>query len=94
MNPHLLSEFGEHRRQAHAVRLLDAIAATFADFFVDDEALSGFFQQPSRSHTALLGRALLIVNDDGYAGELFQFGENDRQIVAQAQLCVLSELRP
>ena len=39
----------------------------------------------ARAQAALFGRALLVVDDDGDAGNLFQFAQDIGQVVAVAQ---------
>ena len=73
-----------HRVEAHAVRLPHAIAAAFADVLVDHQAQRRLFQLAARTLAALLGGALLIVDDDRDAGDLFQLAQHVRQIVAIA----------
>ena len=70
---------GRHRIQAHAVGLLHAIAAAFADFLVDHQANHRLRQFAARPLAALLGRALLVVDDRRHAGDLLQFGQRARQ---------------
>ena len=48
--------------EAHAVGLLHAIAAAFADFFVDHEAHGGLGIFSARALAAFFGRALLVVD--------------------------------
>ena len=64
-----------NRVKAHAVRLAHAIAAAFADVLVDDQAQRGLFQLAARALAALLGRALLIVDDDRDAWDLLQLAQ-------------------
>ena len=82
MDARLLPELGHHGVEAHAVGLAHAIAAAFADFFIDDEAQRGLFGLAAGAIAALFGGALLIVNDDSYAGDFFQRPQDSGQIVA------------
>jgi hypothetical protein len=68
--------------------LRDTIAAALADLFVDHQAQGGFDELAARPQAALLGGALLIVNDRGHTGQLLEFAQHFGQIVAIAQLGV------
>src|SRR5690606_21224433 len=63
----LAAELGFERYHGDAIRLPAAIAAAFADGFIDDNALAGIRHLAALAATALLGGANLIVNQHGDA---------------------------
>ena len=68
----LAAELGLHRQHRHAVRLHAAVAAAFADQRVDQHALGGIGHLAALAAAALLGRAGLVVDQDGDARHLAQ----------------------
>ena len=63
----LAAELRLERLHRHAVRLHAAVAAAFADEFVDDDALVWIGERAALPATALLGRAGLVVEQHGHA---------------------------
>ena len=63
----LAAPFGLERLHRDAVRLDAAIAAAFADQFVDDHALVGIGKRMALAAAALLGGAGLVIDQDGDA---------------------------
>ena len=92
MNLDLLAQLRRHRLQAHAVRLLHAIAAAFADLLVDHQPHRGLFQGPARPLPALLRGALLVVDDHRDAFYLLQFAQSLGQLRPRAEHRVRREL--
>ena len=88
---HLLPVLGHHRGKAHAVRLLHAIAAAFADLFIDHQAFSGLRHLAARACPALLSGAFLVVDDGRDAGELFHFRERAREFLTVAQFDIFRQ---
>ena len=78
MDARLASELGVHRLDAHAVRLLAAIAAAFAHTLVDDDDLSRLIGLATAARAAQLSGAFLIVQQHG--------GTRDR---GQHTLCLI-----
>src|SRR5262249_20087792 len=64
----LPAELRLDRLDAQAIRLLPAVAAAFTDALVDEDAHGRVGLLPSLAQPALLGRALLIVDERGDAG--------------------------
>ena len=91
MDACLLAELGCDGVQAHAVGLTDAVAAAFADVLVDDEAQRRLSYFAAGAVATLLGRALLIVDDDGDAGDLFQLAEDGGELVSVTQVGVAGQ---
>jgi len=69
----LAAELGLERLDRHAVALVRAIAAALAHRVVDEHALGGIGEGAALAAAALLGRAGLIVDQHGEAGDFAQF---------------------
>ena len=80
MNARLLPAIGQHRLQAHAIRLLHAIAAAFAHFFVDHQAMHRLGVRSARTLAALFGGAFLVVNHRRHARNFFQLAQSVLQL--------------
>ena len=78
----LAAELGLDRLDRQAVALHRAVAAAFADQLVDDDALGRVFHRAALAAAALLGRAGLVVDDDGAAGDLAQLALDVVELVA------------
>src|SRR5689334_2555490 len=78
----LAAELGFQRLHRDAVRFDAAIAAAFADQFVDDDALLGIGERAALPAAALLGGAGLVVDQDGAARDLCELLLHLLQIVA------------
>jgi hypothetical protein len=92
VDAHLLAALGCDRHQAHAIGLLHAIAAAFADFFVNDQAQGGLGHGAARTLAALFGGAFLIVDDHRHTGDERHLGQRAHQFVARAEFGVLGQL--
>ena len=91
MNARFLAARGHHRREAHAIGLLHAIAAAFADLFVDHQAMDRLRVDPARAFAALFGGAFLVVDHRGDAGNFFELGERRFKLRPVADLRVRGE---
>ena len=91
MNSRFLPILGFDGIQAHAVRLPDAIAAAFADLFIDHHTQRGLFQLSPRTQTPLLGRALLVVDNGGYTGHLLEVTQNFGKRVTMTEIRIRRE---
>src|SRR5262249_46588870 len=78
----LAAPFGLERLHRHAIRLDPAIAAAFADEFVDDHPLVGIGELPALPAPALLGGASLVVDQHGDAGDCRKLLLDRNQLVA------------
>src|SRR5581483_12332160 len=78
----LAAPFGIQRLHRHAIRLYAAIAASLADELVDDDALVGIGKLAAFPPAALLGRASLVVDQDGDARRRRELPLHFIQIVA------------
>src|SRR5690606_7454550 len=78
----LAAELRLHRLDRHAVRLHAAVAAAFADQFVDDDAAVGVGEGAALAPPPLLGRAGLVVEQHGDAGHLAQFALDVIEVLA------------
>ena len=81
----LAPEFGFLRQDRHAVRLDAAVAAAFADGFVDDHALRQIGELAFLAAAALLGGAGLVVDDDRHARQVAQFALDVVHLLAVVQ---------
>ena len=72
------------RVQAHAIRLAHAITAAFANRFIDDYAQYGLSEFAAGPLAALLGRAELVIDDDGHSRDEFQLAHDFREGIAIA----------
>ena len=78
----LAAPLGLERLHRHAIRFDAAIAAAFADQFVDDDALVGIGKSMPLAAPALFGRAGLIVDQHRDAGDGRELLLHRDQIVA------------
>ena len=89
----LAAELGLDRLDRDAVRLHAAIAAAFADEFVDDDALVGIGERAALAAAALFGGAGLVVEQHRNALDLAQLALDEIEIVAVMERCAGGELR-
>src|SRR5690606_19044708 len=83
---------GQYR---HAKRLLAAVAAAFADQRVDEDALLRVFHLAALAPAPLFGRAGLVVDQHGNAGNLAHALLQGIQLIAMNELdAVRKDLRP
>src|ERR1700683_3754209 len=73
------------RLHRHAIGFDAAVAATLADEFVDEDALVGIGIFAALAAATLLGRAGLIIDQHGRAGNLAKLLFDRDEIVARAQ---------
>ena len=85
MDARLGSQLGLHRVQRHAVADLAAVAAALADFLVDHREHVGFRLDAALALAALLGGALLVVDQHRHARRRLQLLERIEERLAAAQ---------
>src|ERR1700704_6140485 len=73
VDPPLATEFGLQRLHRDAIGGLRAIAAAFADAFIDEDALRRIRIEPALAATALFRRTGLVVDQDREAFDVAQF---------------------
>ena len=78
----LAAEFGLDRLDRDAVRLHAAIAAAFADQFVDEDALVGIGKGAALAAAALFGGAGLVVEQHRHALDVAQLALHEVEVVA------------
>src|SRR5262249_30208974 len=78
----LAAELGLERLHRYAVRLHAAVAAAFADELVDDHAAVGIGELAALAAATLLGRAGLVLDQDGAAGNLGELPLHRVEVVA------------
>ena len=81
----LAAEFGLQRLHRDAIGFDAAIAAAFADQFVDDDSFVGIGIVAALAAAALFGGAGLVVDQHGRAGNLAELLLDDDEIIARAQ---------
>src|SRR5262249_35674132 len=82
VDPALAAEFGLDRLYRDAVRLHAAIAAAFADQFVDEDALVGIGEGAALAAAAFFGGAGLVVDQHRNAPDVAQLALDEVEIVA------------
>src|ERR1019366_993347 len=90
----LAPELGFDRLDRQAVALYRAIAAAFADKLVDDHAPGRIFHRAALPAPALLGRAGLVVDDDGATRQLAQLLLDAVEVVAVVDSNARGQARP
>ena len=75
-----------------AIGLLTAVAAAFTDPFVDHHFGRRCLDLSAFALTALFGRALLVVDEDGRAGHCGEFPLNRDHLVAVADLDLFGQV--
>ena len=80
----LAAEFGFHRHHGEAVGLHAAVAAAFADGFVDEDAARRIGHLAALAAAALFGGAGLVVDHGRDAGIFAQFALDGVEFVAMA----------
>ncbi len=89
----LAAELGLDRLDRDAVRLHAAVAAAFADEFVDDDALVGVRERAALAAAALFGGAGLVVEQHRDALDVAQLALDEVEVVAVMERRAGRELR-
>src|SRR6516164_6401059 len=93
IDPPLAAELGLDRRNRDAARLFRAVAAALAHGLVDEDALWRVRKAAALAAPALLGRAGLIVDEDGETGRCAQLPLHAIQPVAVMDLDAFGKVR-